>query len=72
MFVSGSVSKTPKASVGLPLAKSSVLYLGTNRHAWYLGLSTKWTEILISKAVGTAVVDSEKNIFVEDGGFLFG
>lgn len=70
MFRSECGFKTPKASVDLLLTRSSVLYLGTNRHAWDLGLSTKQTEILISKTVGTAVVNSEKNIFAEYGGFI--
>lgn len=54
----------------LLLARSSVLYLGTNLHAWNLGLSTKWAEILISKTVGTAVVDFETVFFAENGGFV--
>jgi len=45
------------------LATFSVLYIGTNLHAWDLDLRTEQAEILISKTVGTAetaVVGFEK------------
>lgn len=56
----------------LLLGRFSILYLGTNLHAWDLGLSTKQAEILISKTLATAetaVVDFEK-IFVQTIYFL--
>ena len=57
----------------LLLGRFSVLYLGTNLHAWDLGLSIKQAKIVISKTVGTAetaVVDSEK-IFLQKMVALF-